>query len=156
MPSDAPDKAQVIALPPLIVAVTLAVGLLVHFVWPLGFLDRADAMWLGLALIAASIPIALGAAWRLVKAKTAFDVRKPTTEIVTTGVFGISRNPTYLSMMLGFLGIASLVDSIWILLLALPLAAILQKGVIEPEEHYLEQKFGEKYLRYKARVRRWI
>jgi protein-S-isoprenylcysteine O-methyltransferase Ste14 len=32
----------------------------------------------------------------------------------------------------------------------------LQKGVIEPEEAYLEQKFSEKYMRYKAKVRRWI
>jgi protein-S-isoprenylcysteine O-methyltransferase Ste14 len=59
-------------------------------------------------------------------------------------------------MMLGFVGIASLVDSMWMLLLALPLVLILQKGVIEPEEHSLEQKLGETYLRYKARVRRWI
>ena len=59
-------------------------------------------------------------------------------------------------MMLGYLGIASLIDSLWLLLLALPLMVILQKGVIEPEDHYLEQKFGETYLRYKARVRRWI
>jgi protein-S-isoprenylcysteine O-methyltransferase Ste14 len=36
------------------------------------------------------------------------------------------------------------------------LAAVLQKGVIEPEEAYLERNFGEDYLRYKARVRHWI
>jgi protein-S-isoprenylcysteine O-methyltransferase Ste14 len=42
------------------------------------------------------------------------------------------------------------------LVLVLPLAIILQKGVIEPEESYLEKKFGDKYLRYKAKVRRWI
>jgi protein-S-isoprenylcysteine O-methyltransferase Ste14 len=45
---------------------------------------------------------------------------------------------------------------LWILFLTAALAAILQKGAIEPEEAYLEQKFGEKYRRYKARVRRWI
>ena len=112
--------------------------------------------WLGALLIAVSIPIVISAARQLAKAKTAFDVRKPTTEIVTSGVFRISRNPTYLAMMLGFLGIASLVDPLSILLLALPLVIILQKGVIEPEERCLEQKFGDVYLRYKARVRRWI
>jgi protein-S-isoprenylcysteine O-methyltransferase Ste14 len=75
---------------------------------------------------------------------------------VTGGVFRISRNVTYLSMMLGFLGIALILDSLWILLLALPLVIILQKGVIAPEEHYLEQKLGKNFLRYKARVRRCI
>jgi protein-S-isoprenylcysteine O-methyltransferase Ste14 len=33
---------------------------------------------------------------------------------------------------------------------------IINRGVIEREEHYLERKFGEQYLNYKASVRRWI
>jgi protein-S-isoprenylcysteine O-methyltransferase Ste14 len=52
--------------------------------------------------------------------------------------------------------IASLIDSVWLLDLALPLMVTLQKGVIEPEERYLEQRFGERYLRFKTWVRRWI
>ena len=35
-------------------------------------------------------------------------------------------------------------------------AAVLHKGVIEPEEAYLERRFGQRNLDYKARVRRWI
>ena len=150
------DKAHVIALPPLIVGAILGLGLLLDFFWPMRFLGRTNALWLGALLIVASIPIVIGAVSQLTKAGTALDVRKPTTEIVTGGVFRMSRNPIYLSMMLAYLGIASLVDSLWILLLALPLVVILQKGVIEPEERYLEEKFGEKYLRYKSQVRRWI
>jgi len=156
MSTNSADKAHVIGLPPLIVVTTLALGLVFNFVWPMRFLGRTYALWLGALLIVVSIPLVIGAAWQLVKAKTAFDVRKSTIEIVTGGVFRISRNPTYLSMMLGFLGIASLVDSLWMLLLALPLVLVLQKGVIEPEEHYLEQKFGQTYLHDKARVHRWI
>jgi protein-S-isoprenylcysteine O-methyltransferase Ste14 len=156
MSGDDPDKAQVIALPLLIVAAALALGLLFHFLWPLRFLSRTEALWLGGLLIAVSIAIGLGAVSQLVKAKTALDVRKPTMKIVTRGVYRLSRNPIYLSMILLLLGIALCVDSLWILLFAIPLAVILQKGVIEPEERYLEQKFGEKYLRYKATVRRWI
>jgi protein-S-isoprenylcysteine O-methyltransferase Ste14 len=36
------------------------------------------------------------------------------------------------------------------------LLAIIQTQVIAREEHYLEGKFGQPYLDYKARVRRWI
>lgn len=103
MPTDTPDNANVVALPPLILLATLALGLLIHFVWPMKLVARTHALWLGALLIVVSIPIVTFAARELAKAKTAFDVRKPTTELVTGGVFEISRNPTYLSMMLDFL-----------------------------------------------------
>jgi len=48
------------------------------------------------------------------------------------------------------------VNALWAILL-LPVALlVIQRGVIEREERYLEQKFGEEYIRYKAQVRRWI
>lgn len=92
----------------------------------------------------------------MVRAKTALDPRKPTTEIVTSGVFQFSRNPIYFGMVLLCLGAGFLLDSLWFLALCVLLAVALQKGVIEPEETYLERKFGGKYLRYKANVRRWL
>jgi protein-S-isoprenylcysteine O-methyltransferase Ste14 len=59
-------------------------------------------------------------------------------------------------MTMIYTGIASLANALWVILL-LPVALlVIQRGVIEREEHYLERKFGEEYLRYKAQVRRWI
>jgi protein-S-isoprenylcysteine O-methyltransferase Ste14 len=53
-------------------------------------------------------------------------------------------------------GIAALRNALWAIVL-LPVALlVIQRGVIEREERYLERKFGEEYLSYKARVRRWI
>jgi len=53
-------------------------------------------------------------------------------------------------------GIATLAYALWTILL-LPIALlVIQRGVIEREERYLERKFGEEYLRYKAQARRWI
>jgi protein-S-isoprenylcysteine O-methyltransferase Ste14 len=55
-----------------------------------------------------------------------------------------------------YMGIASLANALWAIIL-LPVALlVIQHGVIEREERYLERKFGEEYLSYKARVRRWI
>lgn len=81
---------------------------------------------------------------------------KPTTAIVSDGVFGFSRNPIYLSMTLLYIGIALLLDSLWLLLLIFPLLMIVTFGVIVREEKYLETKFGAEYLDYKNRVRRWL
>jgi protein-S-isoprenylcysteine O-methyltransferase Ste14 len=59
-------------------------------------------------------------------------------------------------MTMIYTGIASLVNALWAILF-LPVALLMiQRGVIEREERYLERKFGEEYRRYKARVRRWI
>ncbi len=150
------DKANVVVLPPVIFVVSLLLGLLIDFMVPVRVLSRTPALWLGALLILISIPIFVSAMRELVKAKTAFDVRKPTTAIVRTGAFRFSRNPIYLAMIMLYLGIASLINSLWIYALLVPAAIVLQIGVIWREENYLEQKFGEDYRHYKAQVRRWI
>jgi len=151
-----PDKANVVVLPPVIFVVALLLGLLMEFVVPMQVLPRTPALWLGTLSILGSIPIVVSAIRELHKAKTALDVRKPTTVIVNTGAFRFSRNPVYLAMVMLYLGIALLINSLWICLLVVPAVAILQIGVIRREEYYLEQKFGEDYRRYRAVVRRWI
>jgi protein-S-isoprenylcysteine O-methyltransferase Ste14 len=55
-----------------------------------------------------------------------------------------------------YAGIAILANALWAALLLPFVLVVMQKGVIEREERYLERKFGEEYLRYKARTRRWI
>ena len=47
-------------------------------------------------------------------------------------------------------------NALWVLLLIVPVMVLMQLGVIAREERYLERKFGDEYLRYKARVRRWL
>ena len=80
----------------------------------------------------------------------------PTSEIVTRGPFRFTRNPLYLQMILGCIGLAIILRNSWILLLT-PLAAwALQSLAIRPEEAYLERKFGESYRLYKRKVPRWL
>ena len=53
-----------------------------------------------------------------------------------------------------YAGIASVANALWAILLLPVTLFVIRRGVIEREERYLERKFGEEYLRYKARVRR--
>jgi protein-S-isoprenylcysteine O-methyltransferase Ste14 len=152
-PSGGPD---VIALPPLILGAAIALGLILNYFWPAKVLARSLAVPLGILIVFVAVAIGLLAVREMVTASTPLDVRKRSTRIVTSGVFQQSRNPIYLGMVLLCTGVAFLVDSLWLLGLVPLFAAILQKGVIEPEEAYLERNFGEEYLRYKARVPRWI
>jgi len=55
-----------------------------------------------------------------------------------------------------YAGVASLANALWATILLPVMLLVTQRGVIEREERYLERKFGERYLRYKAQVRRWI
>ena len=58
-------------------------------------------------------------------------------------------------MAMIYAGIAVLRTSLWAILLPLAISVI-QREVIEREERYLERAFGEEYLAYKRRVRRWV
>jgi protein-S-isoprenylcysteine O-methyltransferase Ste14 len=80
----------------------------------------------------------------------------PSTRIVAHGPYRWTRNPMYLGFALATFGLAILADSEW-MLLAVPLGLVLTDFlIVAREERYLERKFGEKYLEYKRRVRRWI
>ena len=146
----------VIALPPMILGAAIALGLILNFFWPAKFLARSVAVPLGLLIVAGAITIGILAVREMRSANTPLDVRKAPTRIVTSGVFQRTRNPIYLGMVLLCAGIAFLADSLWLMMIVPLLAVVLQKGVIEPEEFYLEKNFGEDYLRYKMQVRRWI
>ena len=89
-------------------------------------------------------------------ADTTLRTDKPVSSLVQEGPFHYSRNPGYLSLTMIYAGIAVLRNALWAILL-LPLALyVIQREVIEREERYLERTFGEEYLAYKARVRRWV
>jgi protein-S-isoprenylcysteine O-methyltransferase Ste14 len=156
MQNGAPDKANVIAPPPLIYGAAFIVGLLIHRALPVPVLPETLADWIGVVFVLASIPIAITAFRAMIRAQTSFDPRKPTTAIVSEGPFHYSRNPMYISLTLLYLGVSLLINALWILLLVVPLLVVIRYGVIAREEAYLERKFGDEYLRYKARVRRWI
>ena len=82
--------------------------------------------------------------------------RLPTTIIVETGPYRFTRNPIYLGMVLGLIGLAIAFNSLWPLMTLVPFALVIRYGVIAREEAYLERKFGDVYRHYRARVRRWL
>jgi len=150
------DNAGVITFPPVIYLVGLLLGLLINYFYPIGFLSESVSVWFGVLLTPVAIPIALFAVLALKRAQTPVDVRKPTTAMVTDSIYRLSRNPMYVSLAFVYLGIACWVNSLWILLLMVPVLVVVDQGIIKREEQYLEQKFGDEYLRYKSKVRRWV
>jgi protein-S-isoprenylcysteine O-methyltransferase Ste14 len=79
----------------------------------------------------------------------------PTTTIVETGPY-LTRNPIYLGMVLGLIGLAIAFNGLWLLMTLVPFALVIRYGVVAREEAYLERKFGDVYRGYRSRVRRWL
>ena len=156
MPSDEQDKAGVAAPPPLIYLGPLIFGLLLNRRFPIPFLPRRIARSLGWPLLSGGVLLIGWFGWTMRRAGTPASPYKPVSHMVTEGPFHYTRNPGYLAMTMIYTGIASLANALWAILL-LPVVLLgIQRGVIEREERYLERKFGEEYLSYKAQVRRWI
>ena len=150
------DRAGVIAPPPLIYLGFIVVGLALEYIWPAPLLAQDLQYWVGAVLIAVAFLIFVPAMMLFFKAKTNIDPHKPTTAIISKGPFRWTRNPLYLALAVLQLGIAAAVDGIWIALMIVPAVIVIHYGVIAREERYLERKFGDEYLSYKAAVRRWV
>jgi protein-S-isoprenylcysteine O-methyltransferase Ste14 len=90
------------------------------------------------------------------RAGTSLVPSEPSTVLLNAGPYRFTRNPIYISFVIFYFGLAIMLTSAWMLLLLVPALIILQRGVVEREEAYLQAKFGEAYRKYRARVPRWL
>ena len=155
--TDTEDTAQVVIRPPIAWALAVLVGFALDWLMPLPFMPRAvSAGWLGGTLFAIALALFAWAIVTVTRAGSNVPTNLPTTTIVDTGPYGFTRNPIYLAMFLGHVGLAIAFNSLWLLLTLVPFALVIRYGVVAREEAYLERKFGDVYRGYRAHVRRWL
>lgn len=142
--------------PPLIYVALMVLGYFVNTLIPISYSFLATLKYFGIAVAFWGIIIPIYVSHLFKKAETAIEPWKPTTNIITDGIFGISRNPIYLGFNFVPIGLGIFFNNVWILWSFIPSAIILQLLVIKKEETYLEEKFGDEYRAYKNKVRRWI
>jgi protein-S-isoprenylcysteine O-methyltransferase Ste14 len=150
------DTAGVVAPPPLIYLAGLAVGFGLEALLPGASLPGVVQWGVGGLLVVAGVALLASFNTAFARKGTAVEPWKPTTAIVTTGPYRITRNPAYLGMALLYVGIALMSDALWVLVPLPFVLAVIDRGVIAREERYLERRFGREYLDFKGRVRRWI
>ncbi len=78
------------------------------------------------------------------------------SKLVTNGIYRFSRNPMYIGFLLFLLAWALFLGSVVAFLLLPVFVVLITKVQIVPEESVLSKIFGEEYINYKKRVRRWI
>ena len=142
--------------PPLVYLASVATGAVLEFAMPLPFLRGAHNVALGAVVVVLAIALFAYSVAKFHAAGTPVPARKPTTAIVRSGPYRLSRNPIYLAFSLAQVGIAIWANSLWLLATLLGALSLVNRVVIPREERYLEDKFGADYLDYKATVRRWL
>jgi protein-S-isoprenylcysteine O-methyltransferase Ste14 len=153
--SDTAGTANVIVRPPIAWALAVLVALALQ--WPLPFMPAAaPAGWVGGAVFAIALAPFAWAIATVTRAGSNMPTSMPTTTIVDAGPYRFTRNPIYLGMIVGLIGLAIAFDSLWLLVALVPVALVIRHGVVAREEAYLERKFGDVYRRYRSRVRRWL
>ncbi|HEU5348938.1 MAG TPA: isoprenylcysteine carboxylmethyltransferase family protein [Ktedonobacterales bacterium] len=141
--------------PPLVVIAVFLLGWLMQSRFPLPFLPNPAALILGAVLILAYLVLALAAIPTMIRGGGTLNTSTPSKALVTTGIYQITRNPLYLSLLLLYLGVACLTSMTWAAIL-LPFLLVYSQILIVREERYLTRAFGAAYTDYKAHVRRWL
>jgi protein-S-isoprenylcysteine O-methyltransferase Ste14 len=156
---NAPVNPPIRPVPPAVLLLFILTGLALNWIIPLGppisSVPR-ESVVVGLVIVACAIGIAIQAAREMARVKTAILPGQAASALVTAGVFNRCRNPIYLSFLLILLGTGIAISNPWMILLVPLLLFYLQERVIKREEGYLSQRFGEDYLAYRRKTRRWF
>ena len=151
------DTSNAVVRPPVAWILALVAGVAADRFYPLRFVPASvPGAWVGGAIFAIALALAIWAIVTIRNAGTQVETYKPTTTIVANGPYRLTRNPIYLAMVIGLIGLAIAFDSLWIVVTLVPFYLVIRYGVVAREEAYLERKFGDVYRGYKSRVRRWL
>jgi protein-S-isoprenylcysteine O-methyltransferase Ste14 len=151
--------AGIRVFPPLIAAIGVAAGLALTFAYPVPIVEDTAARplaYLGFVLLVVWLGLAASANVTFRRMGTPVNPYAPTTALATSGPYRFTRNPMYLGLVLMTVGFALVMNSMWLVLMAVPVLLLLRNLVIVREERYLEELFGDEYRAYSKRVRRWL
>ena len=143
--------ARVRVPPPLCFVAAILLGWFVP-----GLRFAGPSRWLGLAFLLAGVGIGFGAVRWFRKSGQDPTPWKPSPELIVQGPYLYTRNPMYVGMLLLTLGVALLAGRLWIAVLAPVALLAVHFTAVLPEERYLTAKFGQSYIDYIKRVRRYL
>ena len=111
---------------------------------------------LGISLFVISLFFLVTSLRKFFLSKNTLILIKPASSLQTNGIYNISRNPMYVGLAIVYLGITCFIGNWWNIILFPILLLIVQEYIINREEKYLIRRFGQDYLDYKSKVRRWL
>ena len=139
--------------------VPFLLGLGMHFAVPFALPQgpiRQASIAAGPALIAAGLGVIVLARRELARYGQPTDPGQPTSRLVATGVFAVSRNPLYLGAVAVLAGFGLALNVPWVLVTLPASMVVCLRVLVLPEERYLARNFGAEYAEYVASVGRWL
>jgi len=143
-------------LPAVYLLTTLIIMWLMHIFLPIYQYVHEPVSYTGVVPVILGIAIATIASGLFIRAGTGLLPFEEATTLVTGGFSRFSRNPMYLGMFLMLGGSAFLLGSVGAALPLVIFIAIIRNNFVLGEERFLETAFGQQYLDYKSKVRRWL
>ena len=143
-------------LPPVYFFAAMGLMMALDSLWPLATLVGPPYSHLGWVPFVLALLIVFVAKRQFDRAGTTIKPFETSSALVTHGMFARSRNPIYLSMMLGLVGFFVVLGSLAPLVVVPVFFLIIRTGFVAVEEAMLEETFGDAYRDYKGRVRRWL
>ena len=143
-------------LPPTYLLASIVILAALHVLVPVVRIIPGPWSLLGCFPLACGILLNLIADRAFRKAETTVKPFEESNVLITDGIFGLSRHPMYLGMVLMVLGLAVLAGSLSSFLAVAALGYALDRSFIRVEERMLEKRFGQAWGTYRSSVRRWI
>jgi protein-S-isoprenylcysteine O-methyltransferase Ste14 len=141
--------------PPNYFFLAIVIMVLLHFTLPGATVLTIPWSLLGVLPLGVGIVLNLAADSSFKRHQTSVKPLEESTALITNGVFRLTRHPMYLGFVLILLGIAMLLGSLTPFVIVPAFAVFMDIVFMRHEEKKLEETFGEAWLSYKARVRRW-
>jgi protein-S-isoprenylcysteine O-methyltransferase Ste14 len=154
--TDGNDAPNVRIIPPLVYLAGIVIGLLATIWTPTKVVPNSVAWTVGGILIFCGAVLTGSAVFKFKDVGTTVRPDRAASTLVIDGPYNMTRNPMYLGLAFVYLGVAVAGQSVWALILLPVVLAIIQRRAIEPEEAFLEKRFGADYVSYKEMVRRWL
>ena len=146
-----------VRIPPPIIFIGFGLfGILINYLKPLTITGPSLLIFLGALILIGSF---LGFGYMInfyKRNKTEIEPTKTTSKINTSGLYRYSRNPVYIILCAGPVGLGFIFMTYWATFAFIPALIVIYFTAVKKEEQYLEKKFGQEYLNYKRKVRRWI
>ena len=150
------DRPDVVILPPVLIAIALAVTLVLRFAVPLPIGPWIVCAALGLGFLAFAVAMIRSGFSAMTRAGTNVSPYEASLAIAASGAYRFSRNPIYLGMMSFLVACSLFLNTWWGIITLTPVFLTLHFGVVLREEAYLERKFGDEYRAFKSAVRRYF